>query len=120
MFNNAIDQGVNVPNPAVRMGRVNYRRGDSKKIDPLTRKEVATLLRDVKEKMPAYYLLLLFACRTGARAGEITAVCPTDLDFNSRLVQICRNSSRGQFTTTKAARPAGLICPCSSRTSQSA
>jgi integrase len=101
MFNNAIDKGLNVPNPAVRMGKVNYRRGDSKKIDPLTREEVATLLSVVKEKMPDDYAVLLFAFRTGARAGEIVAVYPIDLDFNSRFVQIARNSSRGQITTPK-------------------
>ena len=101
MFNNAIDKGLNVPNPAVRMGRVNYRPGDSKKIDPLTREEVKTLLTVVKEKLPDDYPLLLFAFRTGARAGEIVAVCPMDLDFNSRFVQISRNSSRGEITTPK-------------------
>jgi integrase len=104
MFNNAIDKGLNAPNPAVRMGKVNYRRGDSKRVNPLTREEVGTLLSTVKEKLPDDYPLLLFACRTGARAGEIVAVCPTDLDFNSRFVQICRNSSRGQITTTKSGR----------------
>ena len=101
MFNNAIDKGLSVPNPAVRMGRVNYRRGDSKKINPLTREEVVMLLRTVLEKMPDDYAVLLFAFRTGARAGEIVAVCPMDLDFNSRFVQIARNSSRGQITTPK-------------------
>jgi integrase len=102
MFNNAIDNGLTVPNPCVRMGKVNYKRGDSKKVDPLTREEVSTLLGVVKEKMPEHYPLLLFAFRTGARAGEIVAVCPMDLDFNSRFVQICRNSSRGQTTTPKS------------------
>jgi integrase len=101
MFNNAIDKGLTVPNPCVRMGKVNYRRGDSKKIDPLTREEVSTLLGVVREKLPEHYPLLLFAFRTGARAGEIVAVCPMDLDFNSRFVQIGRNSSRGQITTPK-------------------
>jgi integrase len=104
MFNNAIDAGLTVPNPAVRMGRVNYRRGDSKKINPLTREEVSTLLSVVKEKRPEHYPLLLFAFRTGARAGEIAALLPVDLDFNSRFVQICRNSSRGQITTPKNGR----------------
>jgi integrase len=101
MFNNAIDKGFNVPNPAVRMGKVNYRRGDSKKVDPLTREEVATLLSTTQERLPDDYAVLLFAFRTGARAGEIVAVCPMDLDFNSRFVQISRNSSRGQITTPK-------------------
>ena len=104
MFNNAIDNGLRVPNPAVRMGKVNYRRGDSKKIDPLTREEVSVLLTMTKEKRPDDYALLLFAFRTGARAGEIVAVCPADLDFNSRFVQISRNSSRGQITTPKNGR----------------
>jgi len=102
MFNNAINQGLTAPNPCVRMGKVNYRRGDNKKIDPLTREEVATLLGVVKDKMPEHYPLLLFAFRTGARAGEIVAVYPMDLDFNSRFVQITRNSSRGQITTPKS------------------
>jgi len=101
MFNHAIDDGLSVANPAARVGRFNYRRGDSKKVEPLTREEVATLLSTTREKMPQDYPVLLFAFRTGARAGEIVAVAPMDLDFNSRFVQIRRNSSRGVITTPK-------------------
>jgi integrase len=55
MFNHAIDDGLSIPNPAARVGRFNYRRGDSKRVDPLTREEVTLLLTTTREKLPDSY-----------------------------------------------------------------
>src|SRR5262249_51408622 len=52
MYNHAIDDGAASFNPAARVGRFNRRRGEGKKIDPLTKSEVSILLKNAKEKMP--------------------------------------------------------------------
>ncbi len=101
MFYHAIDDGMPVSNPASRLGRFNYRRGESKKIDPLTRSELSTLLQTTKEKMRHHYPLILCAARTGIRAGELAALHWSDIDFNGRFIEVRRNMSRGEMSTTK-------------------
>jgi len=59
MFNHAIDDVMLVSNTASRLGRFNYRRGESKKIEPLTKDELTTLLQTTREKMPYHYPLIL-------------------------------------------------------------
>jgi integrase len=101
MFNHAIDDGLLTSNPASRLGRFNYRRGESKKIDPLSKGELSTLLETTKEKMPHYYPLILCAARTGMRAGELAALQWQDIDFNGRFIEVRRNMSRGELSTPK-------------------
>ncbi len=101
MFYHAIDDGMPVSNPASRLGRFNYRRGESKKIDPLTRSELSTLLQTTKERMRHHYPLILCAARTGIRAGELAALHWSDIDFNGRFIEVRRNMSRGKMSTTK-------------------
>lgn len=101
MFNHAIDDGILVSNPASRLGRFNYRRGESKEINPLTRSELSTLLQTTKETMRHHYPLILCAARTGIRAGELAALHWSDIDFNGRFIEVRRNMSRGEMSTTK-------------------
>lgn len=102
MYNHAIDDGViSFSNPAARVGRFNKRRGDQKKIDPLTREELSILLETAREKMPHYYPLFLCAARTGMRLGELLALTWEDVDFNGRFIEVRRNLVRGKFTTPK-------------------
>jgi integrase len=101
MYNHAIDDGVASFNPAARVGRFNRRRGEDKKIDPLTKTEVSILLKNAKEKMPHYYPLLLCAVRTGMREGELIGLSWGDIDFNGRFIEVRRNISRGEVTSTK-------------------
>jgi len=101
MFNHAIDDGILVSNPASRLGRFNYRRGESKKVNPLTKGELSTLLQTTREKMPHYYALILCAARTGIRAGELAALQWQDIDFNGRFIEVRRNMSRGEISTPK-------------------
>jgi len=104
MYNHAIDDGVASFNPAARVGRFNRRRGEDKKIDPLTKSEVSILLKSVKEKMPHYYPLLLCALRTGMREGELIGLTWGDIDFNGRFIVVRRNISRGEVTSTKSGK----------------
>lgn len=101
MFNHAIDDGAALSNPASRLGRFNYARGDGKKVDPLTKSEVTKLLETMREKMPHYCPLILCAARTGMRAGELAALQWRDIDFNGRFITVCRNMSRGELGTPK-------------------
>jgi integrase len=68
MYNQAIEDGITKKNPAARIGKLNKQSKDKpkKKIDPLTREEVAVLLSAAREDKHAHwYHLLLCACRTG-------------------------------------------------------
>jgi len=105
MYNHAIDDGVvSFSNPASRVGRFNKRRAEDKKITPLTRDELATLLETAREKMPHYYPLLLCAPRSGLREGELIGLRFCDLDFNGRFIEVRRNVVRGKVTTPKNGR----------------
>lgn len=102
MFNHAIDDGAYTQgNPAMRLGRFNYRRGDGKKVDPLSREELSDMLTAAAENMPHHYPLLLCAARTGMRAGELAAVKWQDVNFEGRYIEVCRNLSRGELNTPK-------------------
>jgi integrase len=70
--------------------------------DFLTREETEKLLGVARS--PEEYVLLLFAVRTGARAGEQIALEWGDLDWNSRKVILRRSSTRGVVGPTKSGR----------------
>jgi integrase len=104
MFFQAIEDGITEKNPAARIGKLN--KGDKdkpkKKIDPLTREEVAVLLNAAREgKYSHWYPILLCACRSGLRQGELIALKGTDIDFKGRFIHVQRNLSRGKLSTTK-------------------
>jgi len=104
MYNQAIEDGITEKNPAARIGKLNKESKDKpkKKIDPLTREEVAVLVEAAREdKHSHWYPLLLCACRTGARMGELIALQGIDIDFKGRFVHVQRNLSRGKISATK-------------------
>jgi len=85
IYNDAIDNGAALTNPAARPGKFLKDKTDRRlKIVPLTAEEVSRLLeaaqeinqeraeRPVKEVSPSYHLFLLTAVRTGLRS---TPVC---------------------------------------------
>jgi integrase len=103
MFFQAMEDGTAHNNPAARIGRLNKRAKDdpTKKIDPLTREEIQTLLNTAREKIPHYYPLLLCAVRTGGRQGELISLKGMDVDFKGRFIHVQRNLSRGKISVTK-------------------
>jgi integrase len=105
MFFQAMDDEITEKNPAGRIGKLNKRAKDKpqKKISPLTGAEVATLLKTAigSAKYSSWYPLLLCACRTGARMGELIALKGIDIDFKGRFVHVRRNLSRGKISVTK-------------------
>jgi len=105
MYNHAIDDGVvSFSNPASRVGRFNKQRGEDRKITPLTRDELSTLLETVGDRMSHYSPLLLCAARTGMREGELIGLQWGDVDFNGRLIEVRRNINRGKVTTPKSGK----------------
>jgi integrase len=104
MFFQAMDDGAAHQNPAARIGKLNKRSNDEpkKKINPLTREEIQTMLGAAEEKKYAhYYPLFLCAPRTGIREGELVSLKGIDLDFKGRFVHVQRNLSRGNISVTK-------------------
>jgi len=102
LYNYAIDDDDAASfNPASRVGKFNKRRSEDKKINPLTRDELTTLLAKTKEKMPHHYPLLLCAARTGAREGELIGLRWADVDFHGRFIEVRRNVVRGKVTSPK-------------------
>ncbi len=104
MFFQAIEDGTTEKNPASRIGKLNKRDRDKpkKKINPLTGREVQTLLKAAEEKKYwSLYPLLLCACRTGARMGELIALKGIDIDFKGGFIHVQRNLSRGKISVTK-------------------
>ncbi len=105
MYNHAIDDGVvSFSNPASRVGRFNKRRGEDRKITPLTREELSTLLDTAVGRMPHYYPLLLCAARTGMREGELIALQWGDVDFSGRLIEVRRNVHKRRIPTPKSGK----------------
>jgi len=101
LYNHAIDDGAVSFNPASRVGRFNKRRSTDKKIDPLTREELSTLLDKANEKMPHHYPLLLCAARTGIREGELIGLKWCNIDFHGRFLEVKHNVVRGKVTSPK-------------------
>jgi integrase len=105
MFFQAIDDDITEKNPAARIGKLNKRAKDkpAKKINPLTPEGVATLLKTAtgSAKYSNWYPLLLCACRTGIRLGELIALKGIDIDFKGGFVHVQRNLSRGKISVTK-------------------
>jgi len=106
MFNQAVEDGVVTANPAVRIGRLlGSAKANRLKIAPLTRDEVTRLLDTGKEKYGFdVYALLLCACRTGQRMGELFGLEWSDLDFNSGSIQVRHTFVRGREETPKSHR----------------
>jgi len=101
IYNQAIDDDVIQFNPISNVGKFNKRQPKEKQINPLTRDELAKLLKTIGEKMLHHYPALLCASRSGLREGELIGLKPYDLDFNGRFINVERSIYRGKVTTPK-------------------
>jgi integrase len=107
MFNHAVDTGVLAANPANRCGRYmkasQAAKANRMTIDPLSREEVGLLLDTATAHYDFQtYALFLTAVRAGLRMGEIFGLQWSDLDFNSRFVEVRRNIVEGRLETPKS------------------
>ena len=102
LFSHAIEDNLVAINPALKPGKFLPKISKRRKIDPLTREEVATLLETAKMRLPRYYPLFLCAARTGLRMGELLALQWQDVDWQGRFIEVRRNFTHWQLTTPKS------------------
>lgn len=103
MYNQAIEDGESVGNPAAKFGKKN--RGEQKtKINPLTKEETFIFLQETLKLEPQKYPLYLCAVRTGIRRGELIVLKASDIDFENRLIHVQRTLSRGKIKPPKNGR----------------
>jgi integrase len=117
VYNDAIDNGANLNNPAVRPGKFLKDKIDRRlQIVPLASEEVQRLLEaaraidqeradhPLKEVVPSYHLPLLTLVRTGLRLGELIGLQWGDLDFHGRFIEVKRQWTRGSYAPTKSGK----------------
>jgi len=104
IYNQAIEDDVVQFNPASNVGKFNKREPMEKQTNPLTRDELAKLLKTAREKMPHHYPALLCAARTGVREGELIGLKWIDVDFNGKFIEVRRTISRGMVTSPKSGK----------------
>lgn len=103
MYNQAIEDGEPVGNPAAKFGKSN-RGKQSTVINLLSKEEVSAFLKKTLELKPEFYPLFLCAVRTGIRRGELISLRAGDIDFEKRLIHVQRNFSRGSIKLPKSGR----------------
>ncbi|MEK6804379.1 MAG: site-specific integrase, partial [Nitrospirota bacterium] len=102
LFSHAVEDCLIAINPALKPGKFLPKISKRRKIDPLTREEVAVLLDTAKMRLPRYYPLFLCAARTGLRMGELLALQWPDVDWQGRFIEVRRNFTHWRLTTPKS------------------
>jgi integrase len=93
MYNQAIEDGEAIGNPAARFGKQN--KGKQKTvINPYSKEEVSLFLKKTLELKPELYPLYLTAVRTGMRRGELLGLRWSDIDFEKKSIHVQRSLSR--------------------------
>ena len=70
--------------------------------DPYTWEERAAVEQVFKNHFPRFYPLVLTGFRTGLRIGELLALQWPIVSFDTKLISVKRNISRGRRTTPKS------------------
>jgi integrase len=106
-LNAALEAGLIVANPAIRLGRFLRQPGqvETPAIDAFTRTELTTLLTTAEQRAPQHYPLILTLARTGLRIGEALALKRDDLDFHQGHVWVRRTWGRRKIGTPKTGKP---------------
>jgi len=93
MYNQAIEDGKPVGNPAAKFGKSN-RKSSNSNINPYSKDEVSEFLKKALTVIPGRYPLYLCAVRTGMRRGELLVLQRSDMDFENRLIHVQRSLAR--------------------------
>jgi len=104
VLNKALDDEVIQANPALNVGKIAQRKNTKEDVNPLTAKELKTLLDIVQKHYPEHYVLFLLLARTGMRIGEALALQWADIDFNGRFIEVKKSLVRGQISTPKSGK----------------
>lgn len=102
LLSHAVEDELLTANPALKPGKFLPKIQKRHKITPLTREEVAHLLKTAKVKLHRYYPLFLCAVRTGLRMGELLALQWPDIDWQGRFIEVRRNYTHWRVTTPKS------------------
>ena len=73
-------------------------------VDPLNAEETVLFLETAQEHYPGYFPLFLTMFRTGVRLGEALALRWSDVDWNSRYIQVSKSYRRGIESETKTGK----------------
>jgi integrase len=103
VLNRALDDEIIQANAALSLGK-NFLKdnGQGKDVDPLTKDELAWLLRVAEALYSEHHALLLTLARTGMRVGEALTLRWGDIDFRGRFIMVSKGFSRGREETTKS------------------
>jgi integrase len=102
LLSHAVEDNLISVNPALRPGKFLPKISKRRRLDPLTRQELAQFLAHSKAVAPALYPLFLCAARTGLRQGELLALQWDDVNLAGRFLGVCRNFTHGRLTTPKS------------------
>ena len=108
LLGQAVEDGLLVTNPAVRLGRFNQVKAEGRKVEFLTHEEAERFLTAAKEHCPDRHPLFLTALRAGLRLGELLALEWDDIQFGdsaedkNRYILVRHNIVRGEDTTPKS------------------
>lgn len=115
LFEDAIDNGQKLPNPASKIKSLLNNKTDRRlHVNPLNSEEVPRLLDGATDSdrsregsrhrdiVPSVWLLLLTAVRTGMRLGELLGLQWGDVDFRERRISVKRQwTKERQLKLTK-------------------
>jgi integrase len=102
MYNQAIEDGEPVGNPAAKFGKSN--RGKQKTvINPYTKEEVSLFLQKTVQLAPENIRLSLRGS-DWLRRGDLIALKRSDIDFEKRLIHVQRTFSREKIKSSKSGR----------------
>ena len=99
----AVEDKLITVNPALRAGKIISRPKtlEEDELEIFTPEEEQKFLQAVKEHRPGFYPMALTFFRTGMRLGEVLGLHRGDVDFQSRLLYVRRNWTRGLLGTPK-------------------
>jgi integrase len=105
VLNKALDDEIIPANVALSLGK-NFLKdnGQGKKVNPLTREELKTLLDAFQDHAPRYDTFVLLLARTGMRIGEAIALKWDDIDFEGRFIHDKRSLVRGLISLPKSGK----------------
>jgi integrase len=105
VLNKALDDEIIPANVALSLGK-NFLKdnGQGKKVNPLTREELKSLLDTFQAHFSDFYTLVLLLARTGMRIGEAVALKWNDIDFEGRFIHVKRSLVRGVISLPKSGK----------------
>ncbi len=101
ILNDAVNDETILTNPVYSLKRILKQQASTKTINPLTSKELTSLLQTVQEHYPEHFTFFLLLARTGMRIGEAIALDWRDIDFKQRFIKVQRSMVRGKVSTPK-------------------